>query len=73
MLLLKILVVVAYLGVAMAFYFGFTAADEVGEPDVNACAALAWPLIVLVCVVIGPFFSFWYIADRIHTPPEDES
>lgn len=61
-----VIAVVAYLGVAMAFYFGFTVSDDVGEPDVNACAALAWPLILLVCVVIGPFFSFWIVADLLH-------
>ena len=39
--LIVIVAIVAYLGVAMAFYFGFSAADSVGEPAVNGCCALA--------------------------------
>lgn len=65
-ILIATLVIVSYMGIAMAFYFGFHAADEVGEPFVNFCCALSWPLIVAVCIIIGPFFSFWFIATVIH-------
>ena len=53
--LIAIVAIVAYLGVAMAFYFGFAVADSVGEPAVNGCCALAWPLVLAICVLIGPF------------------
>lgn len=61
-----LLAIVAYIGVAMAFYFGFHVADEVGEPFVNFCCALSWPLITAACIAIGPFFSFWFIATVVH-------
>lgn len=71
-LLIMIVAVVAYLGVAMAFYFGFNVADPVGETGVNLCCALAWPMVVLICVVIGPFFSFWWLAIAIHGDEEGD-
>lgn len=70
--LIVIVAIVAYLGVAMAFYFGFSAADSVGEPVVNGCCALAWPLVLAICVLIGPFFSFWWLAASIHGEEDKE-
>ena len=64
--------IVVYLGIAMAFYFGFSIADTVGETSVNACCALSWPLILIICVVIGPFFSFWWLASVIHKNNEED-
>ena len=64
--------IVVYLGIAMAFYFGISIADTVGETSVNACCALSWPLILIICVVIGPFFSFWWLASAIHKNNEED-
>ena len=63
---------IIYLGIAMAFYFGFSIADAVGEPAVNACCAISWPLVLAICVIVGPFFSFWWLASLIHGEHDEE-
>ena len=67
-----VIAIVAYFGVAMAFFFGFASADTVGEPGVDACCALAWPLVLAICVLVGPFFSFWWLATVIHGEEDEE-
>lgn len=61
-----IIAAVAYVGIAMAFYFGLLYADPVGETGVNVACAIAWPLVVAICIIIGPYFGFYIFTAWIH-------
>ena len=61
-----IIAVVAYVGIAMAFYFGLTMADPVGESGVNVACAIAWPLVAIICICIGPFYGFFVFSAWVH-------
>ena len=70
--LIVIVAIVAYLGVAMAFYFGFAVADSVGEPAVNGWGALAWPVVQEICGCNGTCVPFEWLATAIHGEEDDE-
>ena len=61
-----IIAVVVYFALAMGFYFGLLYADPAGETGVNVACAIAWPLVLLVSMVIGPFFGFFVFSAWVH-------
>ena len=70
--LIVIVAIVAYLGVAMAFYFGFAVADSVGEPAVNGCCALRGRWCWRSVCSLARSSPSWWLATAIHGEEDDE-